>query len=260
MDLGLSRLDGWSPDRRYRRAVANAAHQRLRPPATESLEVRALTALLCAIGRAEERGESLSGPVTRTPYADAFIQFKNREVGATIESLLLARCQESLVANLMRLRIELVEMYSHLFFAVTSKLDSPQVILGSAIASEEALGPPATVRRRMAMKMVAYYCGPAPFIALYSLDKRHSPAVWSQPKSFVKKVELMGRLDDVAGLLVGGGVHRTENWASSISDQVRDTLGDNFAAFPNAWGKLDYIPHFPVDGSSMLHSPYLKAK
>lgn len=232
----------WTPQRRFLRAQAYAAEGRIPSPSRASFEERALTELVWEIERAAVRGVPLAPRLTGSLAAKALALYRHRSLAVEVEALLLARCSIPLVWSLLGIPVEVVHAYAYYFFDIDLNLNHPQVIVDQAILCERSRPDSITPRRHTAMKLIAYFCGPAPLVELYSLDKRHSNLFWSLPSAHLKRQQLTARIDAIVDMIYGDASAQTINSFDAISDQIRETLGEDFPAYPTSAGRVDFIP------------------
>lgn len=247
----MDALPLWSPNHRFLAARAAAATGRIPRPDEADDELRSLIELLWELERAEARGVRLPRRFAITGAAKALTIHRTRSHAVVIEALVLARCTLPLISNLLDLPLATIDAYRTFFFDVQRHLDKPQIILDNAILcdlTQEGIKNPV---RHAAMKMISYFCGAAPFLDLYGLDRRHSRKVWSLPSTHMKKVEVAARIDSAVELLAHGATRRDLDF-DSVCEELRDVLGVDFAAYPHSTGPVDYVPRLDLENHNQF--------
>ncbi|MBA4107947.1 MAG: hypothetical protein C0485_19620 [Pirellula sp.] len=225
-----------APNWRLRQACDDATSRKLRLEPSARGEMR--RAAMCAAelyGAGAQQREAIRQDGRFCDYAEVLDWYFNRDQGAQIEALVLARMTSAYIAQQLGIAPEAVDRYCTLCFDVQSQLDDSAYILREAITSERRLGNPATSQRRTTMKLLAYYCGPQVLIDLYGVGA--TKEAWVHPTEHIRWQTALTAVDRSVARLISadaGEPLRSEEVEACLA-AIDPYLSKTYAATKNDW-------------------------
>jgi hypothetical protein len=227
------------PDWRFRRAYRAAVQGQLLTSASADPETRQLSRLLFRQKRCRTTQDRHRLRHSRLGQRfDETIRLAHdatRESVSTVETLIVADVSPKNIAERCGISIPAAELYEHFFCDIRTRLRDQIYIYTHVIRPESRRGAPETARRRVAMKVIAFHCGPTALDDLYANRVQRTNS-WEHPSKLFERLLAERELDTFAELVDSACGFQTMslNNMRKLADSIRECLLNRCqTAYPN---------------------------